>query len=231
VKALNCNYGHKAQPGFERFLKVPARRHPPAHAGAPGEQGLAPANVRLRKLQGDGTCFNSAVEAIVIPGPEDMPPPAVRDLLAAHPDKHYAVKSFPTTGKTQVPGVLLVGLEDGAFIARLWARYLTQAGVGLRADVPVELPPAEDLGHGAGRLPPPDLELEQPVARRRVTLREEQVGLVLGVDVIDAPPVGHDLDRCPQTGELQRVPLRRHEGAVARHTEREHGYRNLLHPP
>ena len=48
-----------------------------------------------------------------------------------------------------------------------------------RADVPLELARTEDLGHRAGRAAPPDLELEQAVAGRRVTLREEQVELVL----------------------------------------------------
>lgn len=134
VKAINCNYGHKAQPGFERFLKLPA----PLPAPEPARDGeLAPANVRQRKLQGDGTCFNSAIEAIIIPGPGDDPPPVVQQLLAANPDKHYAVKSFPTTGKTQVPGVLSLGLEDGGYVARLWAQYLSAAGVGAR--------PAEDI--------------------------------------------------------------------------------------
>ena len=52
----------------------------------------------------------------------------------------------------------------------------------------------EDLGDGPGRLAPPQLELEQPIARRGEALREEQVGLVLRVDVVDAPAIADDLD-------------------------------------
>jgi hypothetical protein len=95
--------------------------------------------VRQRRLQGDGTCFNSAVEAIIIPGPEDDPPPEVLRLQAQLPEKHYAVKSFPTTGRTQVPGVLDPDLVDGAYVARLWAKYLTDSGVGVHPEHPIEV--------------------------------------------------------------------------------------------
>ena len=145
VKALNCNYGHFAQPGFERFLKHPRPRPEGGWAPRPGLEGrpaggLAPAMVRQRKLQGDGTCFNSAIEAVVVPGPEDGPfPPQLEALFAANPEKHYAVKSFPTTGKTQVPGVLDPGLVDGAFVARLWARFLTDQAAGRAPGLPVEV--------------------------------------------------------------------------------------------
>ncbi|MEL0212470.1 MAG: hypothetical protein VW891_18145, partial [Novosphingobium sp.] len=110
---------HKAQPGYERFLKRPKAPAAPApeprgHLGG-GRRRLAPVNVRVRKPQGDATCFNSALEVTIIPGPEDNPPPAVREYFAQNPDKHYAVKSFPTTGKTQVPGVVCDNLEDGSF--------------------------------------------------------------------------------------------------------------------
>ena len=74
-----------------------------------------------------------------------------------------------------------------------------------RADVALQFARTEDLRHRAGRLPPPQLELEQPVARRRVALREEEVVLVLRVDVGDAPPVGHDLDRRLQAGSPERL--------------------------
>ena len=62
----------------------------------------------------------------------------------------------------------------------------------------IDLARPEDLGDGTGRLPPPHLELEQPIPRRGVALREEQVGLVLRVDVVDAPAIAHDLDRLRQ---------------------------------
>ena len=142
VKALNCNFGHKVQPGFERFEKKPKPPAPPPEALPRGRLGghngrLAPAVVRVRKPQGDATCFNSALEVTVIPGPEDGMPLAVRDYFVGKPDKHYALKSFPTTGKTQVPGVVCAGLEDGAYIARLWAKFLTEAGVAEDPALPI----------------------------------------------------------------------------------------------
>ena len=75
--------------------------------------------------------------------------------------------------------------------------------VQARADVALQLPPPENLGHRAGGLPPPHLELEQPIARRRVALREEQVGFALRVDVVDAPPVAQDLDRLAEAADTQ----------------------------
>lgn len=142
VKALNCNFGHSAQPGYERFLKKP--RPSPVEGWAPRTGrpgGLAPALVRQRKHQGDGSCFNSAIEAVLIfDRPEDGPvPPNVSALLSAHPNKHYAVKSFPTTGKTQVPGVLDKDLADGAYVARAWAEYLSGQRAGLDPQLPVEV--------------------------------------------------------------------------------------------
>ena len=56
-----------------------------------------------------------------------------------------------------------------------------------RPDVALQLAGPENLRDGARRPPPPDLELEEPVAGRRVALGEEEVRLVLGVDVVDAP--------------------------------------------
>ncbi|GFR88328.1 BA71V-B263R [Elysia marginata] len=140
IKALNCNFGHKVQPGYERFGKKPkpAREVHVARGGSltRGRQ-LTPAVVRLRKPQGDATCFNSALEVTIIPGPEDNPPAAVQKYLAQNPNKHYAVKSFPTTGKTQVPGVVCASLEDGSYVARLWAKFLTEAGIAANPEEPI----------------------------------------------------------------------------------------------
>ena len=85
-----------------------------------------------------------------------------------------------------------------------------------RPDVALELARPENLRHRAGRLPPPHLELEQPVAGRRVALGEEEVRLVLGVDVVDAPAVGDDLHRRLQAGKLQALGLGRDAGVVTR---------------
>jgi hypothetical protein len=71
--------------------------------------------------------------------------------------------------------------------------------VQARADVALQLRPTEDLGRGAGGLTTPHLELEEPIARGGVALREEQIVLVLRVDVIDAPMIPDDIDRLVDT--------------------------------
>ena len=108
--AFNSNYGHACQPGYESLLK--ARVPPP--------ERLGPMRGRLRKEQGDGTCFNSAVEPIIV--------------IADHPGiseyKVYKVKCFPTTGETQIPGVICADLSDGRAVLETFVRYLNQLGVG-----------------------------------------------------------------------------------------------------
>ena len=52
IKALNCNFGHKTQVGYEKFKKDKKR-----------EKKLC--TKRPRKPQGDAMCFKSAIEAIV----------------------------------------------------------------------------------------------------------------------------------------------------------------------
>jgi len=131
VKALNSNFGHYCQNGYERFLKRSKIAAKPR-----GRQGPVPA-ARQRKPQGDATCFNSALELTIVPGPNDSPPAGVRAVLEANPGKYYAVKSFPTTGQTQVPGVVCPNLSDGSFVVALWARFLTEAGVGADPGLPV----------------------------------------------------------------------------------------------
>lgn len=151
IKALNSNFGHKCQPGYERFIKHPRPARvvvaggAAAGAAARAAGGLAPANIQPRTPQGDATCFNSALEITIIPEPDADMPREVRDLLAARPDKHYAVKSFTSTGSTQVPGVICPGLEDGFYVSRLWAEYLTASGVGQDAAAPVEVVATQEI--------------------------------------------------------------------------------------
>lgn len=109
VLAINSNFGHKAQRGYERYIKKPVAPKP----------GRAPAVRRPRKLQGDGTCFNSAVEPVLS-----------IEFPGISRDKVYFVKCFSTTGQTQVPGVLRQDLEDGEAVLRAWVDFLNAAGVG-----------------------------------------------------------------------------------------------------
>ena len=75
----------------------------------------------------------------IIPDPDDNPPPSVVAVLRKNPGKYYAVKCFPSTGYTQVPGVISPDLSDGSFAAAIWDRFLTEAGVGTNPAVPVTI--------------------------------------------------------------------------------------------
>jgi hypothetical protein len=105
--AVNSNFGHACQPGYERLLKAPQ----PAAPRPPGARG------RPRKVQGDGTCFNSAIEPILV--------------LAPGASKVYKVKCFPTTGETQVPGVICPDLRDGHAALTTFVAYLNGLGTDL----------------------------------------------------------------------------------------------------
>ena len=74
-----------------------------------------------------------------------------------------------------------------------------------RAAIARQLTPAGNLRHRSRGLAPPQLELEQPIPGRRVALGEEQVGLVLRVDVVDAPLVASDLHGRGQPGDRDRL--------------------------
>jgi hypothetical protein len=106
--AMNSNYGHAAQAGSERYVKAPR----------PPRPRPAPAVGRARKVQGDGTCFNSAIEPV---------------FRVAHPGlptgKVYKVKCFPTTGETQVPGVVCPDLSDGHAVLTAFVGYLNGLAV------------------------------------------------------------------------------------------------------
>ena len=69
------------------------------------------------------------------------------------------------------------------------------------ADVAPQLVRAQHLGDRAGGLGAPHLELEEAVAGGGVSLREEEVVLGLGVDVVDAPAVADDLDGGLEAGD------------------------------
>ena len=66
--------------------------------------------------------------------------------------------------------------------------------VQARPEIALQFLAPEYLRDRAGRLPAPQLELEQAVACGGVALGEEQIALVGCVDVIDAVLVANDLD-------------------------------------
>jgi hypothetical protein len=130
VLVVNSNFGHAAQPGYEAYIKTPR----------PPKPRPAPARSRARKVQGDGTCFNSAVETLIaIPPGVQYPAP-----LAGKPG--YFVKCFPSTGETQVPGVICADLRDGAAVLENFVAYLNELGVGSLLPAPRPSP---------GKPPPP----------------------------------------------------------------------------
>lgn len=92
IVAINSNFGHKSLPGYEHRIKTPSVVVKPTDV-----------KKKTRRRQGDGTCFNSAVELVVIL-------PHVRNIPAG---KTYIVKCFSTTGQVQIPGVLLPDFTDG----------------------------------------------------------------------------------------------------------------------
>ena len=102
IVALNCNFGHKCLPGYEKYLKLKPKKA-----------------VGTRKGQGDRTCFNSALEPVIVLDRGDIPP-----------SKVYYMKCFPSTGEVQVPGVLLPDMSDGTEAVNAWVGLLNYCGLG-----------------------------------------------------------------------------------------------------
>lgn len=123
VVAINSNFSHKALPGYEKYLKS-------AEKSIRNKSQTG----RKRKLQGDGSCFNTCAELVIILG-EDIredPPEGFKD--------HYKVRTFPTTGQTQITGIKHPELEDGKYIAKILAEWFTNSAIGLKdPSLPVQI--------------------------------------------------------------------------------------------
>jgi hypothetical protein len=102
--AVNSNYGHRAAPGYEYLIKAPKR--------ATDKYGG-----RARAREGDGTCFHSAIEPVLL-------------LPGSPAGKVYKIKCFTSTGKTQVPGVIRPDLSDGHEVLVAFVDFLNGLGVG-----------------------------------------------------------------------------------------------------
>lgn len=107
--AFNSNYKHACQPGYEYLIKTPKT----------AVVSTVPSRSKPRKEQGDGTCFNSAVEPTFRIEHPDITP-----------DKIYKVKCFPTTGETQIPGVVCSDLSDGHAVLATFVDHLNAIGAG-----------------------------------------------------------------------------------------------------
>jgi len=106
VVTINGNFGHAALIGYEFLMKDPNKM-----------SAKKLKRKQKRKIQGDGTCFNSAVEPIV----------KIDNSISG---KLYYMKCFPTTGEAQVPGVIRADFSDGKSALEAFAKYLTKMGVG-----------------------------------------------------------------------------------------------------
>jgi hypothetical protein len=109
VLAVNSNYDSAVRPQYEHVRKVKKIK----------PERETPSRNRVRKGQGNGTCFNSTVEAVVKIDHEGLAP-----------DKVYYVKCFSTTGETQVPGVVCPDLSDGHVVLEAFVAYLNHLKVG-----------------------------------------------------------------------------------------------------
>lgn len=103
VLAINSNYGHASQEGFEQFIKT-------------FKKNSNDSKGRMRKIQGDGTCFNSAVEPVI--------------RLDETAKKFYYIKCFPSTGETQIPGVIDPNLQDGHDVLVEFVSLLNSLSLG-----------------------------------------------------------------------------------------------------
>jgi len=132
VLAVNTNFAQACQPGFEHLLKPALSTLGHTSSGRP------------RKLQGEGrcmgTCFNSAIEATVRIdiGAFKAAAPACPYRRRIPPNKVYRVQCFPTTGATQISGVLCVDLSDAQAVLDVWVAHLNAIGFGSSA-APVAL--------------------------------------------------------------------------------------------
>ncbi len=111
ILAINSNYGHASQSGYETFIKHPKKVNKD-HLYMKG---------RTRKIQGDGTCFNSAIEPVI-------------KLDNTNENKFYYIKCFPTTGETQIPGVINSDFSDGHDVLVTFIKYLNDLHLGIERD-------------------------------------------------------------------------------------------------
>lgn len=107
ILAVNSNFGNASQIGYEHFIKYPKQ----------SSKCSIYTKGKVRKIQGNGTCFNSAVEPVI--------------KIKSNPIKNYFIKCFPTTGETQIPGVINPDLSDGHEVLIEFINYLNNLNIGI----------------------------------------------------------------------------------------------------
>ena len=114
ILAVNSNYCHASQSGHESFIKRPKV--------VSNNKEIVYIKGRTRKIQGDGTCFNSAIEPVI-------------KLPESAEDKVYYIKCFPSTGETQIPGVIMEDFSDGHQVLVTFIDFLNSLQIGIKDSV------------------------------------------------------------------------------------------------
>ena len=141
VKVINTNFGSKSQPGWE-FKQVTKRKTQKPKKHPDGAEKI----ITIRKIQGHGGCFGSALELIVVPDLE-IAPESIKDIAKQKYEelskvrknktnemrqKYYVSEVFPSAtpiGKMQIMGITDQKLENGKYIADICAEFLNKEGV------------------------------------------------------------------------------------------------------
>lgn len=100
ILAFNTNFIHKAQSGYENYLKEPKKPTKKRSGG-------------YRKQQGDGSCFQSSIEFIVKINHSNI-----------SDNKIYKPKLYSRTGEIQIPGILMNDYSDGHLVIETLASFL-----------------------------------------------------------------------------------------------------------
>ncbi|VVB71253.1 Uncharacterised protein [uncultured archaeon] len=103
ILAINSNYGSLAQDGYSKLCKSKRKRK------------------NMRKLQGNGTSFNSALEVCVRIN-SSINPSIIKEKNI------YKMKCFPSSGKAQITGVLLENYDDANAVISEFVDFLKLNG-------------------------------------------------------------------------------------------------------
>ena len=151
IKVINTNFGSKSQPGWE-FKQVTKRKTQKPKKHPDGSDKI----VTVRKIQGHGGCFGSALELIIVPDPETAPESITlvakqkydelakvrKNKTSEMRQKYYVSEVFPSAapiGKMQIMGITDQKLENGKYIADICAEFLNKEGVNDNMANPIKI--------------------------------------------------------------------------------------------
>ena len=151
IKVINTNFGSKSQPGWE-FKQVTKRKTQKPKKHPDGAEKI----ITIRKIQGHGGCFGSALELIIVPDLE-IAPESIKDIAKQKyaelakvrknktnemRQKYYVSEVFPSAtpiGKMQIMGITDQKLENGKYIADICAEFLNKEGVNDNMANPIKI--------------------------------------------------------------------------------------------